>query len=109
MHACGFLTDVILEEAVSCGAAVAAMPCCYTGTARGTPVGVRRALGVGVTADVMRSFRLQDAGYHVDWAAIPRAVTPLNRVIVAHPPRGNTKKKQKTRNKREKNAPSARA
>jgi hypothetical protein len=22
-------------------------------------------------------------GYHVDWAAIPRAITPLNRILVA--------------------------
>ena len=58
----------------------------YTGTARGAPTGVRRALGVGAAADVMRSVRLQSAGYHVDWACIPRAVTPLNRILVAQPP-----------------------
>lgn len=88
VHACGSLTDTILDEAVACDAALAAMPCCYTGTAKGAPAGVRRALGVSAAADVMRSFKLQGAGYHVDWAAIPRAVTPLNRILVGDPPRG---------------------
>jgi hypothetical protein len=31
VHACGGLTDVIIDEAAAEGAALAAMPCCYTG------------------------------------------------------------------------------
>jgi hypothetical protein len=84
-HACGSLTDEVLEYASSINAAsIAVMPCCYTGTAEGAPYGVRRMLGVGMAADIRRSFTLQDAGdYHVDFAAIPRAITPMNRIIVA--------------------------
>ena len=84
-HACGSLTDMVLEYASSIDAAsIAVMPCCYTGTSEGAPYGVRRMLGVGIAADVRRSFALQDAGdYHVDFAAIPRAITPMNRIIVA--------------------------
>lgn len=83
-HACGSLTDDILQYAVDgdC-AALAVMPCCYTGTDRGAPYGVRRALGVSVAADVGRSFFLQECGYHVDWSTIPKEVTPMNRIIVA--------------------------
>eukprot|EP00551_Chaetoceros_affinis_P004393 CAMPEP_0203670220 /NCGR_PEP_ID=MMETSP0090-20130426/6369_1 /ASSEMBLY_ACC=CAM_ASM_001088 /TAXON_ID=426623 /ORGANISM="Chaetoceros affinis, Strain CCMP159" /LENGTH=405 /DNA_ID=CAMNT_0050535043 /DNA_START=243 /DNA_END=1457 /DNA_ORIENTATION=+ len=46
-HACGSLTDQVLELAVdisACG--IAAMPCCYTGTDKGTPYGIKRAMGV---------------------------------------------------------------
>ena len=83
-HACGSLTDDVLQYAIdSESAAIAVMPCCYTGTAKGTPYGIRRALGVSMAADVRRSFFLQEYGYHVDWATIPIEVTPMNRIIVA--------------------------
>lgn len=83
-HACGSLTDDVLQYAIdSESAAIAVMPCCYTGTDKGTPYGIRRALGVSVAADIRRSFFLQERGYHVDWATIPMEVTPMNRIIVA--------------------------
>ena len=47
-HACGSLTDRVLEFAVQQKAeSVAVMPCCYTGTDSGSPYGIKRALGVG--------------------------------------------------------------
>ena len=83
-HACGSLTDDVIRYAVeSRAASVSVMPCCYTGTAKGTPYGVQRMLGVSASADILRSFLLHDAGYHVDFAAIPKAITPMNRLIVA--------------------------
>lgn len=82
-HACGSLTDTVLSYAVDKHAsAVAVMPCCYTGTDQGTPYGLRRMLGVSLSADVRRSFYLQDHEYHGDFATIPKAITPMNRIIV---------------------------
>lgn len=83
-HACGSLTDDVIKYAVqSSAASVTVMPCCYTGTAKGTPFGVQRMYGVRETADIRRSFYLHENGYHVDFAAIPKAITPMNRLIVA--------------------------
>ncbi|KAL7495535.1 hypothetical protein ACHAWT_007231 [Skeletonema menzelii] len=83
-HACGSLTDDVISYAVNSRAAsVSVMPCCYTGTAKGAPYGVQRMFGVSASADIMRSFLLHDNGYHVDFAAIPKAITPMNRLIVA--------------------------
>ncbi|KAL7473050.1 hypothetical protein ACHAXS_013422 [Conticribra weissflogii] len=83
-HACGSLTDGVLRHAVdSRVASIAVMPCCYTGTDSGTPYGVRRILGVAMAADVRRSFYLQENDYHVDFAAIPKSITPMNRILVA--------------------------
>lgn len=83
-HACGKLTDKVLKHATDISAAsLAVMPCCYTGTDAGVPYGVRRMLGVSAAADVQRSFYLQEHDYHVDFAAIPQAITPMNRIIVA--------------------------
>ena len=83
-HACGSLTDKVLEIAVNINACgIAAMPCCYTGTDKGTPYGIKRALGVSWSADIRRCFYLNDNNYHSDLATIPKEITPMNRIIVA--------------------------
>ena len=83
-HACGSLTDKVMTYAMDAEAAsVAVMRCCYTGMDKGVPYGVRRILGVGLSADVQRSFYLQDHGYLVDFAVIPRAITLMNIIVVA--------------------------
>jgi len=84
-HACGSLTDKVLHYALTINASsIAVMPCCYTGTADGAPYGVKRMLGVSLAADMRRSFALQECGnYHVDFASIPKSITPMNRIIVA--------------------------
>ena len=79
------MTDLVLDVAVGLRAPLAAMPCCYTGTAAGAPMGVRRVLGVSMAADVHRMYRLVGQGYHADFAAIPRDITPMNRILVAEP------------------------
>jgi hypothetical protein len=88
-HACGSLTDQVLKYAVESGAAaVAVMPCCYTGTDKGVPYGIRRALGVAWSADIARSYMLNDHGYHSDFNTIPEEITPMNRILI-----GERKKK----------------
>ncbi|GAX84035.1 hypothetical protein CEUSTIGMA_g11459.t1 [Chlamydomonas eustigma] len=83
LHACGILTDTVLALAVSLKAPVAVLPCCYTGTAKSVPLGVRRAMGVELASDVDRSYRMEAAGYVVDWSAIPGVVTCANRILIA--------------------------
>lgn len=85
IHACGSLTDMALQRAChelnAC--AIAAMPCCYTGTDKGMPYGMKRALGTAWCADIRRTMFLQENGYHTDYSTIPLEITPLNRIIVA--------------------------
>ena len=100
-HACGSLTDRVLALASNsnentsrrddtdtpddnhkAAAAVAVMPCCYTGTSQGAPFGIQRALGVAWAADIQRSYYLQLKGYHVDYTNIPREITPMNRILL---------------------------
>lgn len=85
VHACGSLTDSILHKACNelNACAIASMPCCYTGTDKGVPYGIKRALGVAWCADIRRSLFLEENGYHTDFATIPRQITPLNRIILA--------------------------
>ena len=63
------------------------MPCCYGRTADDAPQGVRQHLGKEMAADVGRSFRLQAAGYRVDWDHVPAAITPMNRILIGWHPR----------------------
>ena len=86
VHGCGSLTDIGLGLGISSGGPIAAMPCCYKTATRKSPRGLEHALGRILSTDIARTYRLHDAGYHVDWAAIPAAITPMNRVLVAwHP------------------------
>ncbi len=82
IHACGARTDRSLETAMALDGAVAVMPCCYHHTARRAPRALKKALGAAVATDVARTYRLEGAGYDVDWAAIPEVITPMNRILV---------------------------
>lgn len=85
VHACGVRTDRALDAALALRAPVAVMPCCYAQTARIAPRSLRDALGGRLATDVARTYRLEEAGYHTAWAAIPRAITPMNRVLLGRP------------------------
>lgn len=84
VHACGVATDRCLDAALAVQArAIAAMGCCYNQTASDAPPVLRKVLGRETMTDVHRTYRLDAAGYDVDWAAIPSAITPMNRIVVA--------------------------
>ena len=87
IHACGVRTDRAIEAATAVNGHVAVVPCCYTRTARDAPVALREALGAELTADVHRTYLLEAKGYRASWAAIPEAITPMNRVLIGQAPR----------------------
>jgi hypothetical protein len=84
VHGCGPRTDQAIQAAVDCGGDLAVMPCCYPKDAPG-PVAVARALGHEMAWDIHRTYRLEQAGYKVRWSAIPAAITPVNRILMAKP------------------------
>jgi hypothetical protein len=83
-HACGRLTDVVLERASAAGARVGVLPCCHdlevcdAGDLDGWVDG---ALAI----DIVRATRLQAKGYRVWTLAIPKEITPKNRLLLAAP------------------------
>lgn len=86
VHACGVRTDRAIDLALAVGGPIAALPCCYSRTATSAPRAFHKALGREVATDVHRTYRLEGAGYQVDWHSIPEVITPMNRLIVAwHP------------------------
>jgi hypothetical protein len=83
-HACGALTDRILDRAAAARAPVAVMPCCHDfatcdpGSLDGW---VERSLAI----DLMRAVRLEQRGYRVRTHTIPKTITPKNRLLIGEP------------------------
>lgn len=84
-HACGRLSDVVIDLASAAGARLALLPCCHDFDAcdAGSLAGwLDRSLAI----DVARVVRLEARGYRVWTQAIPPDVTPKNRLILAQLP-----------------------
>jgi hypothetical protein len=83
-HACGALTDRVIDRAVLVRAAVAVLPCCHdlqtcdAGDLRGWMDGP-------LAIDTMRAVRLNARGYRVWTQTIPSEVTPKNRLLLGKP------------------------
>jgi hypothetical protein len=83
-HACGTLTDVILERASAAGARVAVMPCCHDHTVSDDG-GLAGWLDRSLAIDVVRAGRLVQRGYEIWTHIIPESITPKNRLLLAAP------------------------
>ena len=83
-HACGALTDLVLERAVDAGARVAVLPCCHdlaTCDAGALSGWIDNALAI----DIVRATRVEQHGYRVWTQSIPKDVTPKNRMLLGAP------------------------
>ena len=85
-HACGSLTDRILDRAIDARVRVAVLPCCHdldtcdAGDLTGW-------LDGPLAVDVMRAVRLREQGYEVWTQTIDPAITPKNRLLIGVPVR----------------------
>jgi len=84
IHACGTLTDTVLDRAVRAGARVAVLPCCHD-IERSETGGLKGWLDGPLAVDVMRAARLEAAGYTVMTRTIPAEITPKNRLLMGNP------------------------
>jgi hypothetical protein len=86
-HACGALTDLVLERAVRARARVAVLPCCHDlRSAANDDGGALSAWVDGALAvDIGRAVRLQQQGYRIWTQAIPCEITPKNRLLLGAP------------------------
>jgi hypothetical protein len=84
-HACGGLTDIVVDCASTARARVAVLPCCHdlelnhSGALSGW-------LDAPLAIDVMRAVRLEQRGYRVWTQTIPAEITPKNRLLLGEPP-----------------------
>ncbi|MEM7263766.1 MAG: methyltransferase [Planctomycetota bacterium] len=84
VHACGSLTDRVIDLAASGRSRVAVLPCCHeldrsdTGQLRGWVNGP-------LAVDLVRAERLKRADYEIRTQRIPEEITPHNRLLIGWP------------------------
>ena len=83
-HACGALTDFVLDRAVAARARVAVLPCCHN-LAVNDAGALRGWVDGALAIDIRRAQRLEQHGYRVWTQAIPAEVTPKNRLLMGAP------------------------
>lgn len=83
-HACGALTDDVIELALAARARVVVLPCCQS-TGKCDLGGLAGWLDAALAIDVTRAGKLRAAGYQVHTQTIPAAITPKNRLLLAAP------------------------
>jgi Methyltransferase domain len=83
-HACGALTDRILDRAIAARACVAVLPCCHD-LATCDAGDLEGWVDPPLAIDIVRAGRLRAKGYRVWTQTIPAAITPKNRLLVGRP------------------------
>ncbi len=84
VHACGPLTDRLLDRAIAGRHRVAVLPCCHS-VDRCDSGNLNGWLPVGLAVDATRAARLGAAGFEVHTALIPEDITPENRLLIGVP------------------------
>ncbi len=87
VHACGALSDTVIDRAIRARAVVGLLPCCHDEATCDTG-GLRGFLSIPLAVDATRVARLRGAGYDVFTQTIPAKITPHNRLILAVPGAG---------------------
>ncbi len=84
VHACGTLTDRVLDTALAARAAVAVLPCCHS-LGKCDTAGLEAWMAGDLAIDAARALRLRAIGYRVYLQTIPADITPQNRLIIGVP------------------------
>jgi hypothetical protein len=83
-HACGDLTDLVLDRAAAARARVAVLPCCHDLDVN-DPGPLKGWVDGPLAIDIRRAQRLEARGYRVWTQTIPPEITPKNRLLLGVP------------------------
>lgn len=83
-HACGSLTDSVLDRATFVRARVAVLPCCHDLKGAETG-GITGWVDGPLAMDLLRAERLRRHHYNVWTQSIPMDITPKNRLLIGAP------------------------
>jgi hypothetical protein len=84
IHACGALTDLVLDRAIAARARVAVVPCCHDAAVCDTG-GLSGWVDEALAIDTVRAQRLANERYRVWTQRIPADITPKNRLLIGAP------------------------
>jgi len=80
-HACGSLTDLIIDKAIEQHARVAVLPCCHD-LKKSSTNGLEGWMDKPLAVDTLRAVRLRSKGYRIVTQKIPNDITPKNRLLM---------------------------
>ncbi len=83
-HACGTLTDRVIDRVLGARSRVVLLPCCHDEELCDDG-GLRGWLDLEAAIDATRAARLRTNGYDVRTQTIPRTITAKNRLLLASP------------------------
>jgi hypothetical protein len=84
IHACGPLTDAVIDLATAARSRLAVLPCCHDLDKAHTG-GLTGWMNGPLAVDVVRASNLRALGWQVWTQTIPAAITPHNRLLMAAP------------------------
>lgn len=84
VHACGNLTDKVIDLATAAKTRLAVLPCCHN-LAESEQDDLQGWLDGPLAVDVARATRLKNCGYKIFTQTIPSEITPKNRLLLAEP------------------------
>jgi len=80
-HACGTLTDLIIDKATEQQARIAVLPCCHN-LKKSLTGGLEGWMDKTLAVDTVRAVTLQSKGYKIVTQRIPDDITPKNRLLM---------------------------
>lgn len=80
-HACGTLTDLIIDKAVEQRSRLAVLPCCHD-LKRSATEGLDGWMDKTLAVDTIRAVKLKSQGYRIVTQKIPDDITPKNRLLM---------------------------
>lgn len=83
-HACGSLTDLVLQRAVAARCRLAVLPCCHDLKTLDDG-GLQGWMDGPLAVDATRAAWVRSQGYRVYTQTIPGDITPKNRLLLAEP------------------------
>ena len=89
VHACGGLTDQVIELATRAEARLAVLPCCHN-LDEAEQGGLGGWIDGPLAVDISRANGLRNKGYRIFTQQIPDDITPKNRLLIGEP--GNATK-----------------
>ena len=84
VHACGTLSDGVIDHVVASQTRLALLPCCHA-YGKSDDGGFGAWMDGGKAIDVVRAWRLRNEGFEVKLGTIPEDITPMNRLLLADP------------------------
>lgn len=81
VHACGPLTDLVLDKAIEQHARVAVLPCCHDADLSATN-NLEGWMPPDLAIDAVRAMKLRTGGYKIVTQKIPDTITPKNRLLM---------------------------